>query len=256
MRLENKIALITGAAAALKDGTMGFGGAAAWAFVHEGARVVLADINDELGERSAASLRDAGHTAEYVHLDVTSASDWEDAFARIGAVFGDINVLVNNAGTALGHTVEETTEEMWDQQMDVHAKGVFLGTRAAIAPMRRAGGGSIINVSSIYGIVGSPSSTAYHAAKGAIRTFTKAAAVQYAPEAIRVNSLHPGYAVTPLTEEIFARDSVREWLLARIPMQRLGDASDLVGGIVFMASDEARYMTGAELVIDGGVTAQ
>ena len=111
MRLENKIALITGAAAALPDDTMGFGGAAAWAFVHEGARVVLADINDELGERSAASLRDAGHAAEYVHLDVTSASDWEDAFARIGAVFGDINVLVNNAGTAIGHTVEETTEE-------------------------------------------------------------------------------------------------------------------------------------------------
>jgi cyclopentanol dehydrogenase len=256
LRLENKLALITGAAAALPGDLSGFGGAAAWAFVREGARVVLADINDDLGERSAAAIRAAGFDAHYLHLDVTNANDWDAAIDDTAARFGDLNILVNNAGTAAPFTVEDTTEALWDQQMNVHAKGVFLGTKAAIPSMRRAGGGSIINVSSIYGIVGSPGSTAYHAAKGAIRTFTKAAAVQYAPEKIRVNSLHPGYAVTPLTQEIFAKETVSDWLLGRIPMQRLADASDLVGGIVFMASDEARYMTGAELVIDGGVTAQ
>jgi cyclopentanol dehydrogenase len=256
MRLENKVALITGAAAGIPGELMGFGGTSAWAFVKEGAKVVLTDLNDELGERSAAAIREAGGDAQYFHLDVTDSSQWVSVMESTMSAFGELNVLVNNAGTGARFNVEETTEEIWDQQMDVHAKGVFLGTRQAIAPMRQAGGGSIINVSSIYGIVGSPASTAYHAAKGAIRTFSKAAAVQYAAEGIRVNSLHPGYAVTPLTDDTFANPKVSEWLHARIPMGRLGTADDLVGGIVFMASDEARYMTGAELVIDGGVTAQ
>ena len=256
MRLEGKVALITGAAAAAPGELMGFGGAAAWAFAREGASVMLADINDAAGERGAAALVEAGFNARYLHLDVTSADQWEVAVSTTVAEFGAIDVLVNNAGTSARFTVEETSEELWDQQMDVHAKGVFLGTRAVLPAMRNAGGGSIINVSSIYGIVGSPSATAYHAAKGAIRTFTKAAAVQYAPEHIRVNSLHPGFAVTPLTNDLFEKPQVSQWLLDRIPMGRLGTAEDLVPGIVFLASDESRYMTGAELVIDGGVTAQ
>lgn len=256
MRLEGKVAFITGAAAAMPGELMGFGGAAAWAFAREGASVMLADINDADGERGAAALRSAGFDAHYHHLDVTSAANWTDAIEATVSAFGALHVLVNNAGTASAANLEETTEQVWDQQMDVHAKGVFLGTRAAIEPMRAAGGGSVVNVSSIFGIIGSPSSTAYHAAKGAIRTFTKAAAVQYAPEGIRVNSLHPGFAQTPLTSEMFDKPQVKEWVLQRIPMGRVGTADDLVPGIVFLAADESRYMTGAELVIDGGVTAQ
>jgi cyclopentanol dehydrogenase len=255
-RLEAKVALITGAATGVPDSLMGFGGASAWAFTAEGAQVMLADIDDELGERSAAALREAGADAHYVHLDVTSAAEWQAGVALTVERFGSLDILVNNAGTGARYRVEDTSEELWDQQMDVHAKGVFLGTREVIPAMRKAGGGSIINVSSIYGIVGSPSSTAYHAAKGAIRAFSKSAAVQYAAENIRVNSLHPGYALTRLTEQTFADPKVSQWLHDRIPMGRLGTAADLVGGIVFMASDESRYMTGAELVIDGGVTAQ
>ncbi|MBT6276118.1 MAG: glucose 1-dehydrogenase [Chromatiales bacterium] len=256
MRLEKKVALITGAAAGLPDGLMGFGGASAWRFVREGAKVVLTDINQALGERSAQAIRDEGGDAIFFNLDVTSAVAWDGVIASTLSKYGRLDVMVNNAGTAAPANLENTTEDIWDQQMDVHAKGVFLGTKAAIAPMRDVGGGSIVNISSIYGIIGSPTSTAYHAAKGAIRTFSKAAAVQHAAENIRVNSVHPGYAVTPLTDESFAHPARQQWLLDRIPMGRLGTADDLVGGILFLASDESRYMTGAELVIDGGVTAQ
>ncbi len=256
MRLEGKVALITGAAAALPGTVMGFGGAAAWRFAEEGAKVVLTDIQDELGERSAAALRERDADARYLPLDVTDEAAWQRAVDAVIEAHGRLDVLVNNAGTGNRATVEETTEEIWDAQMAVHAKGVFLGTRAVIGPMRAAGGGSIVNVSSIYGIVGSPSSAAYHAAKGAIRTFTKAAAVQYAKAGIRVNSVHPGYALTPLTEQSFGEPRMREWLLSRIPMGRLGTADDIAPGIVFLASDESRFMTGAELVMDGGTTAE
>jgi NAD(P)-dependent dehydrogenase (short-subunit alcohol dehydrogenase family) len=154
-------------------------------------------------------------------------------------------------------TVEETSVADWQGQMDVHAKGVFLGTKLAIPEMRKTGGGSIINVSSIYGLVGSPTSTAYHAAKGASRLFTKSAAIQYAQENIRVNSVHPGYCWTPLTDPGYSgEEGRREWSLDRIPMGRLGNADDIAHGIVYLASDESSFVTGAELVIDGGTTAQ
>lgn len=172
------------------------------------------------------------------------------------STFGRLDILVNNAGTSARTTVEETTEEIWDAQMDVHAKGVFLGTKHAIPEMRKVGGGSIINVSSMYGIVGSPTVTAYHAAKGASRIFTKSAAIQYAKENIRVNSVHPGYAETPLTNEYFSDPERRQWLLDRTPMGRLGRANDIANGILYLASDESSYVTGSELIIDGGVTAQ
>jgi cyclopentanol dehydrogenase len=235
---------------------MGFGGAAAWLFVREGARVVLGDIKDELGEKTAAQLRDSGAEALYVHLDVTSEADWQRAIQTTVGRFGRLDILVNNAGTGARFTVEETTAEVWDGQMAVHAKGVFLGTKYAIPQMRQVGGGSIINISSIYGLVGSPTSTAYHAAKGAIRLFTKAAAIQYAKEHIRVNSVHPGYALTPLTAESYADPERQQWVMERIPLGRLGNAQDIANGILYLASDEAAYVTGAELVIDGGTTAQ
>ena len=140
--------------------------------------------------------------------------------------------------------------------MDVHAKGVFLGTKHAIPEMRKAGGGSIVNVSSIYGVVGSPQSAAYHAAKGASRLFTKAAAVQYAKENIRVNSVHPGYVFTPMTETIFSDSEVHDWRVSKTPLGRLGKAEDIVYGILYLASDESSFVTGSELIIDGGLSAQ
>ena len=257
MRLQNKVAIITGAAAGVEGQLMGFGGAAARMFAREGAQVVLTDIRQEQGEAAAAQIRQNGGDAIFIPQDVTSEPRWQEVIQETIARYGKLNVLVNNAGTGARHTVEETTIEAWDGQMDVHAKGVFLGVKHAIPEMRKAGGGSIINISSIYGLVGSPTSTAYHAAKGAIRIFTKSAAVQYAPENIRINSVHPGYCWTPLTDPGYSHEpGRRQWSLDRIPLGRLGNADDIAHGIVYLASDESSFVTGAELVIDGGTTAQ
>ena len=256
MRLDNKVALISGAAAALPGELTGFGGAAAQLFLREGAKVVITDLQDELGERSAAALREEGGDVQYLHLDVTSASQWTDAIEATLSAYGKLDILVNNAGISVAARVEDLSEAEWDAELSVHAKGVFLGTRAAIPAMRAGGGGSIINISSIMGIVGSPTSPAYSAAKGAIRIFTKSTALQYARENIRVNSVHPGYADTPLTREVFAPPEVREALQRQTPMRRLGTAEEIAWGIVYLASDESAFVTGSELVIDGGMTAR
>ena len=257
MRLENKVALITGAAAGVEGELMGFGGAAARIFAREGAKVVLTDIKEEMGERTAAEIREHGGEAIFLSHDVTDEAQWLRVIQETVARYGKLDVLVNNAGTGAETTVEETTVAIWDAQMDVHAKGVFLGTKHAIPEMCRAGGGSIINISSIYGLVGSRTSTAYHAAKGASRIFTKSAAVQYANENIRVNSVHPGYCWTPLTDPWFSHDQGRRnWALAQVPMGRMGNADDIAYGILYLASDESSFVTGSELVIDGGTTAE
>ena len=256
MRLEGKVALISGAASGIQGELMGFGGAAAKLFSLEGAKVVLTDINDELGQKTANEIGKAGGEALYFHLDVTKEEEWVKVIAETVSRFGRLDVLVNNAGSTARYTVEETTVEAWDSQMDVHAKGVFLGTKHVIPVMRKVGGGSIINVSSIYGLVGSETSTAYHAAKGASRLFTKSAAIQYAKENIRVNSVHPGFVLTPLTEKAFADPEVINPRIERVPMKRLGLVEEVANGILFLASDESSFVTGAELVIDGGFTAQ
>ena len=255
MRLQGKVALISGAATGVAGELMGFGGASARLFAQEGAKVVLGDINEESGQRTASQIREDGGEALFVRLDVTREQDWVSAIQTTVSTFGKLDILVNNAGTGARYTVEDTTEAVWDAQMDVHAKGVFLGTKHAIPEMRNAGGGSIINISSIYGIVGSPTSTAYHAAKGAIRLFTKSAAIQYARENIRVNSVHPGYALTPLTADSFQLAAQNDWVLERIPLGRMGTATDIAYGILYLASDESSFVTGSELVIDGGTTA-
>ena len=256
MRLEGKVALISGAASGVAGELMGFGGAAARMFCREGAKVVLGDINAAGGERTAAQIRADGGEARFVKLDVTREEDWVDAVAAAVAAYGRLDILVNNAGTGARYTVEETTEAAWDGQMDVHAKGTFLGTKHAVPEMLKAGGGAIVNISSIYGIVGSPTSTAYHAAKGAIRLLTKSAAIQYAGDGIRVNSIHPGYCHTPLTDGSYQNERHFAWINERIPVGRVGNADDIAYGIVFLASEEASFITGAELVIDGGTTAQ
>ena len=256
MRLENRVALITGAAHGIRDELMGFGGASAWLFAEEGARVVLTDIDVESGERTVAQMRDAGHDVMFRRLDVTDEGEWQEVVDATVSEYGGLNVLVNNAGTGGRPTVEETTEEIWQGQMDVHAKGVFLGTKHSIPLMRAAGGGSIINISSIYGIVGSIGSTAYHAGKGASRIFTKSAAIQLAKDGIRVNSVHPGFMMTPMTRPGVEEEGRLNFMLDRIPMGRMGDAMEIARGILFLASDESSYITGSELVIDGGMTAQ
>ena len=256
MRLQGKVAVLTGAAAAMKGELMGFGGAAANIFAREGAKVVITDIRDELGERAAAALRADGHDARYMHLDVTSEQNWVQVVEAVMAAHGRLDILFNNAGVAFPGKVEDITVETWDRELAVHAKGVFLGTKTVIPAMRKGGGGSIINTSSVMGLVGSPTSPAYSAAKGAITIFTKSAALQYAKENIRINSVHPGYADTPLTARRFNDPGVRKVLLDRTPMGRLGTAEDIANGVLFLASDESSWVTGSELVIDGGMTAQ
>ena len=254
--MEGKVALISGAASGLEGELMGFGGAAARLFAREGAKVMLTDINEESGQKTAAQINELGGEAMFLRLDVTNEQDWINAIRATVAAYGKLDILVNNAGTGARFKVEDTTEEVWDTQMNIHAKGAFLGTKHAIPEMRKIGGGSIINVSSIYGLVGSETSTAYHAAKGAIRLFTKSAAIQYAKENIRVNSVHPGYAHTPLTQRGYANAEYLENIRSKVPIGRVGTADDIAYGMLYLASDESSFVTGSELVIDGGTTAQ
>ena len=250
MRLAGKVALISG-------GARGMGAAEALLFAREGARVVLGDILDAEGERVEAAITGKGGEAVFVHLDVTHEADWERAVATAVSRFGRLDVLVNNAGIGGGSRLEDTTAEAWDRGMDVNAKGVFLGTKAAIPAMRRAGGGSIVNISSQLGMVGMErSSPQYAASKGAVRLLTKVTALQYAKERIRVNSVHPGPIVTPMTERRRADPAIRDLMTSRIPLGRYGEADEVAYGVLYLASDEASFVTGSELVIDGGWTAQ
>jgi len=250
MRLENKVALISG-------GARGMGAAESRLFAKEGAKVVIGDVLEEEGRQTEAQINEAGGDCLFVRLDVTSESNWQDVVAATVARFGKLDILVNNAGIGgLPGTVEETTTEIWDIVMDINAKGVFLGTKTAIPEMRKAGGGSIINISSIWGIVGSGGSSAYHASKGAVRLLTKSTAIQYAGEGIRANSVHPGPIATPMTEAIRADSGRKQRFLANTPLGRWAEPEDVAYGVLFLASDESSFMTGSELVIDGGWTAQ
>ena len=248
-RLDGKVAIISG-------GARGQGAAEARMFAREGAKIVIGDLLDAEGQAVAAEISEAGGDCTYVHLDVTSEDDWRAAVERAVSAYGKVDVLVNNAGILMNGRVEDTTEEAWDAILDVNAKGVFLGSKAVIAEMRKAGGGSIINISSIAGIVGSPNLTAYNASKGAVRLLTKSTAVQYAKEGIRANSIHPGPIDTDMIR-ITWQDPSRslEETLARTPLGRMGTVEDIANGALFLASDESSFMTGSELVMDGGVTA-
>ena len=247
MRLEGKVALISG-------GARGIGAATARLMAAEGAAVVIADVLEKEGKETEAEISEAGGEVLFVRLDVTSEADWAGAVRAAVSRYGKLDVLVNNAGISSRTGVEETSVESWDQVMDVNAKGVFLGTKAAIPELRKAGGGSIINISSIYGIVGSGGSAAYHASKGAVRLFTKSAAIQYASEGIRVNSVHPGFVDSPMTEAHHGVSQVRQARTSQTPLGRLGLPEDIAPGILYLASDQSSFVTGSELVIDGGMT--
>jgi len=226
-------------------------------FCREGAHVVFGDILDEAGTQVEAEIRAAGGEAAYVHLNVTSEADWRAAVETAERRYGRLHVLVNNAGILLRKGIEAMTEDDWDRIMAVNVKGVFLGTKHAIPAMRRAGGGSIINISSTAGLVGSPGdSSAYTATKGAVRLFTKATAIQHAKDNIRCNSVHPGPIATDMIKEMLDDPVQWEQRLQRLPMRRVGRPEDVAYGVLYLASDESSFMTGSELVIDGGTTAQ
>ena len=255
MRLEGKVAIVTGAA-------RGIGENIARRFAQEAAKVVLADIREPEGEGVAQGIREEGGEALFVKLDVTSEEQWEQAVQTTIEKYGKLDILVNNAGVTLQQVVlvpeiEDTTLDLWNEIMGVNATGVFLGTRAVIKEMKRGGGGSIVNISSISAIVGGASSNfAYGPSKGAVRIFTKAIAVTYGKHGIRANSIHPGSIRTPLTDYIYADPAYRERIVSRHPVGRPGQPEDIANGVLFLASDEASFVTGAELVIDGGFTAQ
>ena len=236
MRLENKVAIISG-------GSRGMGAFEAALFVQEGAKVIIGDVRDEEGRDLAKHI---GSNAVYMHLDVTSERDWAAVVKEATDRYGKLDILVNNAGVSARGTIEETSVDDWDRVMGINSKGVFLGTRAVIPKMRKSGGGSIINISSQLGLVGmAESSPQYQSSKGAVRIFTKSAAIQYAPEGIRVNSVHPGPIVTPMTEARRSDSAVQQVMVSRIPLGRYGESKDVAYGVLYLASDEASFVTGS-----------
>jgi NAD(P)-dependent dehydrogenase (short-subunit alcohol dehydrogenase family) len=249
-RLDGKVALISGAA-------RGQGACHARMMAQEGACVVLGDIVDDEGRQVAEAINAAGGRATYVHLNVTREADWSAAVAKAEEVYGKLNVLVNNAGILIRSSIEETTEDDLDRIMAVNVKGVFMGVKHAIPAMRRAGGGSIINISSTAGLVGSPGETAaYSATKGGVRLFTKSTAVQHAREQIRCNSIHPGPIETDMIRDMMESPDMLEKRMQRLPLKRIGKPEDISYGVIYLASDESSFVTGSELVIDGGTTAE
>ncbi len=246
-RLSGKVALISGAA-------RGMGESEARLFAREGAQVVLGDILEDQGRAAVESIAQQGGTATFVPLDVTRERDWQRAVETVEQAYGRLDILVNNAGIVRMAPLDETSLEAWNEVIDVNQTGVFLGLKHAVPAMRRAGGGSIVNISSIAGLIGLPNIPAYQASKGAVRILTKNAAVQYATDKIRVNSVHPGRIETPMTAPLAPER--REMLLRLTPLGRDGTAEEVAYGVLYLASDESSYVTGAELVIDGGYTAR
>ena len=250
MRLAGKVALISG-------GARGMGAEEARLFAREGANVVFGDVLDGEGNSVEAQVREHGGAATYVHLDVTKEADWQRAVETAESAYGKLDILVNNAGVASFAVGDDATIEDYDRFMAVNAKGTYLGIRAAIPAMRRAGGGSIVNISSISGLVGQVHVHAgYNASKGAVRIMTKSIALQYAKDGIRVNSVHPGPVQTDMNKEAWSDPQRKQRTEQTTPLGRYGQPIDIAYGVLYLASDEASFVTGSELVIDGGVTAQ
>ncbi len=260
-RLLDKVAIVSG-------GASGIGAETARMFALHGAAVVLCDLQDDLGDNVAKEISDTGGIAEYRTLDVCSEQQWLALVAATEQKFGSIDVLGNIAGISgrpSGMTVQtgniagtelaNQTLESWNRIMEVNATGVFLGTKSVIPAMQRAGGGSIVNISSICGIVGSFANAAYHASKGAVRIFSKSAAIQYAKDQIRVNSVHPGFVDTPMARPGLLGNESGKARMDATPLGRFGKPYDIAMGCLYLASDEAAWVTGSELVIDGGLTA-
>jgi NAD(P)-dependent dehydrogenase (short-subunit alcohol dehydrogenase family) len=249
MRLEGKVAIISGAAS-------GMGAATARRFAKEGAKVVIADVLDEEGRKVAADITRANGIAIFIHLDVTKEDDWKAVVAAAVQKYGELNILVNNAGISGSAASDMLETDAWDKLMTVNARGVFLGTKHAVQVMKQSGGGSIVNLSSIAGVAGSNRThMGYNASKGAVRTLTKSTAVQFGADGIRANSVHPGLMPPMRTSGRTADPAVRAKFVEAIPLGRAGEVDDVANAVLFLASDEASYITGAELYIDGGYLA-
>jgi NAD(P)-dependent dehydrogenase (short-subunit alcohol dehydrogenase family) len=265
-RLDGKVALISGAA-------RGIGAETARLMVKAGAWVAVADVLDERGRETVRELENAGGEALYAHLDVTREEDWTGAVAAVTGHFGGLDILVNNAGIFIGMSIEEATLADWHRLCAANLTGVFLGTKLAMPALRESGersphGSAIVNLSSVAGIVGSSGDPLYSMTKGGVALFTKSAALEFARKGykIRVNSIHPGTTETDMGDQVLAMraralgtndlEPARQQALTRIPIGRMGNVTDIAKGIVFLASDDAGFITGAGLVIDGGITAQ
>ena len=249
-RLENKVALISG-------GSRGMGAAEAEIFAAEGAHVVIADILEDEGRKTASKIAETGARCLFTNLDVLKASDWESAISTVTSAFGKLDILVNNAGVTSRMMLLETSEPEWDRVMDINTKGTFLGIKTATPAMKYSGGGSIVNISSQMGLVGADYiSPQYQASKGAVRILTKSVAIQYASDNIRCNSIHPAPIETDMTADI--RDDADSFqdMLRRIPMGRYGKPEEVAYAVLYLASDESSFVTGSEVVVDGGWPAQ
>jgi NAD(P)-dependent dehydrogenase (short-subunit alcohol dehydrogenase family) len=252
--MDGKVALITGAAA-------GIGKATAELLSREGASVAVTDVDDESGEAVAKALRDSGAKARFWHLDVSDEGEVHRVVDEAAAHFGGLHVLVNNAGIGgVSKPTHEIEADDWNRVIRINVNGVFFCTKHAIPHLKSAGGGSIVNLSSIYGLVSAPDAPPYHASKGAVRLMTKTDALFYAGDGIRVNSVHPGFIWTPMVEEFLegqeSPEAAREGLVGLHPIGRLGRPEEVASAILFLASDESSFMTGSEVVVDGGYTAR
>lgn len=248
-RLSGKVALITGAG-------MGMGETEAILFAQEGAKVIATDINEEAGLDTVKKIEKAGYKAEFMKLDVRNESEWQKVTKAILAKYGKLDVLVNNAGILRMNPIEETSEVEWDDIFNVNTKGAFFGCKHAVEGMKKAGGGSIINMASVYGIIGAPNAAAYEASKGAVRALTKAAASDLAKYNIRVNSVHPGLIDTPMTADTIKDPEKTKELLSTTIMEHPGKPEEVALPVLMLASDESSYMTGSEVIIDGGYIAR
>lgn len=254
-RVEGKVAIVTG-------GALGIGRAACLELAKEGAKVAVTDIVDAEGQKVVDEIKGLGGTAKYWHVDTANEDEVCQAFVEIAKELGSIDVLVNNAGIAgVNKPTHEITKDEWDKVINVNVSGVFYCTKHAIPAMKKAGAGSIINLSSIYGMIGAADLPPYHASKGAVRLMSKNDALIYAKDKIRVNSIHPGFIWTPLVEQLGKEsaegvDAFRKQLDSLHPIGHVGESEDIAYGVLYLASDESKFVTGTELVIDGGYTAQ
>ena len=254
-RVAGKVAVVTG-------GALGIGRAAALRLAEEGAAVAVLDINDDAGKAVATEIENAGGKAGYWHVDITDEEAIRRCYDEVAERLGGLHVLVNNAGIAgVNKPTDEVSREEWEALFNINVTGVFLCTKYAIGHMRKAGSGSIINLSSIYGLIGAADLPPYHASKGAVRLTSKNDALFYASENIRVNSIHPAYIWTPLVEDLGKQhpegvEAFRKLLDDKHPIGHVGEPDDIAWGVVYLASDESKFVTGSELVIDGGYTAQ